>query len=240
MTFDQSGYRCRFEWGRQGAKNAAKRGDILVIVDVLRFSSTVVTALHYGATLFPCETKEERDAIVAQNNLSNEYSLSPRSVSGIEAGTRIALASLNGAICTKYGSEAPYLFVGALLNAEAVGVAVSKLLLETPYNVTVVACGERWTSQNCDGELRFAIEDYLGAGAILSYLSFSKSPEARLCESSFVQAKQELEFLISECGSGRELCERGRCEDVFHVVQLNSYSVVPTLKAGWFVPYESV
>ncbi len=65
-----------------------------------------------------------------------------------------------------------YLFVGALVNAAAVGRAVSSILARTEAAVTVVACGERWPAPTDDGELRVAIEDYLGAGAILWRLSF--------------------------------------------------------------------
>jgi phosphosulfolactate phosphohydrolase-like enzyme len=55
------------------------------------------------------------------------------------------------------------------------------LCLRNMISVTVIACGERWNIPSEDGELRMALEDYLGAGAILSYLPYEKSPEARAC-----------------------------------------------------------
>ncbi|MDN4594876.1 hypothetical protein [Polycladomyces subterraneus] len=51
--FDQSPFECRVEWGFRGARDAAERGDITIIVDVLSFSSTVVTAVNVGALMFP-------------------------------------------------------------------------------------------------------------------------------------------------------------------------------------------
>jgi hypothetical protein len=39
-------YRCDHAWGRHGAREAARRGDIIVIVDVLSFSTAAVTALQ--------------------------------------------------------------------------------------------------------------------------------------------------------------------------------------------------
>ncbi|MFT9596793.1 hypothetical protein [Mesobacillus sp.] len=42
--FSQSLYECKVEWGRRGAREAAERGDIVIIVDVLSFSSTIVAA----------------------------------------------------------------------------------------------------------------------------------------------------------------------------------------------------
>ncbi len=246
MIFDQSGYRCRLEWGWQGAKSAAERDDILVVVDTLRFSTTVVTALHYGATIAPCANVEEMIELAGAEGAETAYkptegarfSLSPLSFIGVAPGVRVAMASPNGATCCRYGREAPALFVGTLLNAAAVAKAVTRLLVKTENSVSVIACGERWTTPNEDGALRFAIEDYLGAGAILSEIPCSQSPEARLCALAFQQAKPELETLLCECGSGRELIERREKEDVLHAAQLNKYTVVPILREGWLVPYK--
>ena len=51
--YSQSPYVCRVEWGLRGARETAERGDITVIVDVLSFSSTVVTAFHFAPWIFP-------------------------------------------------------------------------------------------------------------------------------------------------------------------------------------------
>ena len=64
--FDQSGYRVKLEWGRRGARVAAERGDVVVIVDVLRFSTTVATALHWGGAIYPCLETEEVEAVAAR------------------------------------------------------------------------------------------------------------------------------------------------------------------------------
>src|SRR5687768_5068325 len=50
--------RCRLEWGRRGAAVGAERGDILVVVDVLSFSSAVATAVERGASIYPCADGE--------------------------------------------------------------------------------------------------------------------------------------------------------------------------------------
>src|SRR5207237_299967 len=110
------------------------------------------------------------------------FSLSPLSYLGLEPGTRIALASPNGATCACYGGAVPHLFVGTLINAEAVAAAVTQARNGSDLDVTLLACGERWEPTGEDGPLRPAVEDYLGAGAILSYLNAEKSPECRVCE----------------------------------------------------------
>src|SRR5579864_5538079 len=53
-AFSQGQYRCRLKWGWRGTREAAAAGDILVIVDTLRFSTMVATAVEHGAIIYPC------------------------------------------------------------------------------------------------------------------------------------------------------------------------------------------
>jgi 2-phosphosulfolactate phosphatase len=239
--FTQDGYRCRLEWGRHGARQAAERGDITVIVDTLSFSSAVATAIHHGAVVYPCATTDDLDALAAKYGAEvavrrhevpsrGRFSLSPPTYVGVAPGTAIIVASPNGAACSAYGRRAPHLFVGALNNARAVAAAVSSLLDRTTLCVTVVACGERWKAPTEDGDLRFAIEDYLGAGAILSRLSHARSPEARACAAAFVGARDDLPQLIEDCGSGRELRVMGFGQDAVHAARLDCYDAVPVMR----------
>ncbi|GCE21551.1 2-phosphosulfolactate phosphatase [Dictyobacter kobayashii] len=146
------------------------------------------------------------------------------------------LASPNGATCSQYGRQVPFLFVGTLINAEAVAAVVAALLAtRSDLAVTIIACGERWNVPSISPkgeEMRVAIEDYLGAGALLSYLPYAKSPEAVVCEGAFRQAKDQLAALLWECGSGRELRARGFEQDVVHASQLNRYQTVPAMRDG--------
>ena len=58
----QHSYRCRLEWGRDGARRASARRDILVVVDTLRFSTAVVTAVPRGAIIYPCDPTDDPEA----------------------------------------------------------------------------------------------------------------------------------------------------------------------------------
>lgn len=141
-------------------------------------------------------------------------------------------ASPNDATCSRYGRAVPHLLVGALVNAWAVSEAVAELLASTDLSVTVLACGERWKQPNEDGELRFAIEDYLGAGAILSALlaSLSRSPEAQICQGAFLAARDDLRSVLWESGSGREVRAMGFPEDVEHAARMDVYDAVPVMQ----------
>jgi 2-phosphosulfolactate phosphatase len=120
------------------------------------------------------------------------------------------------------------------VNAEVVAAAVSQVLSTTDLSVTIIACGEQWLMASQEGQLRVAIEDYLGAGAILSYLEHEKSPEARVCQGSFQSVQNDLEEIIWDCGSGRELREAGFEADVRYALQLNLLDSVPVMRGECF------
>ena len=239
--YGQHPYRCRFDWGRHGVRQAVERNDILVIVDTISFSTTVATAVHNGGLIYPCSMDEDVNALaqriggeaaVHRRDVPEygRFSLSPTTFLTIEPGTRVVLASPNGATCSRYAEQVPYLFVGALINAQAAANVISSLLEQTDLSVTIIACGERWNPPTEDGSLRFAIEDYLGAGAILSYIHHEKSPEARVCEGAFLQVQHDIKSLLWDCDSGRELREKGYEGDVIQASQLNVYETVPHMK----------
>jgi 2-phosphosulfolactate phosphatase len=247
IMFDQAPFECRVEWGRRGAREAADRGDITIIVDVLSFSSTVVTALHYGAVIFPHPNSEAAKDFAERMNAKlilgrSEASklgvatLSPVSFNSIHQGEKLVLCSLNGAICAWIASKVPALLIGCLLNASSVAATANRIQRATGANMTVIPCGELWEEvENEENRLRPAIEDYLGAGAILSKLNGTKSPEAKVCINAFQNSEKMLAELLWDCGSGRELRERGFEKDVLHSGRLDVYNTVPLLKSDHFV-----
>ncbi len=234
--------RVRLAWGRRGAQQAADRGDVLVIVDTLRFSTAASTAVHYGGLIYPCSLDEATFNELARrvggevaigwrdSPTPTRFTLSPRSYLAIEPGTRVVVPSPNGATCCQYGSTTPALFVGTLVNAQAVASVVSHLLSTRNLNVTVLACGERWRTPAEEGVLRFALEDYLGAGAILSALPFPQTVDAQACMATFGAMRDQLEDVLWECESGEELRAIGLGEDVRHAAQLNIYDTAPVLR----------
>jgi len=245
-TFEQTGHRCRLDWGRRGAFAGAQRGDALVIIDTLSFSTAVATAIDRGAEIFPCRLEADQSALARELGAEyavkrtevpdkGRYSLSPGTLTELAPGAKLVIGSPNGATCTEVAKDVPQLYVAALVNAAAVGAAVGEMLRTTQQSVTLVACGERWEDASEDGPLRVAVEDYLGAGAVLSHITHGKSPEARVCEAAFRELESELPAIIAECGSGLELRAIGFDDDVEHASKLDLYQSVPVLKNGWLV-----
>lgn len=239
--FGQPGYRCRLEWGRRGAESASARGDVLVVVDVLSFSTAVVTAAAHDVCIYPC-LPEERDALAERVGAERavrrsevpsrgRFSLSPLTYVGAEPGARVALPSPNGSTCCTLARGCPTVLVGCLLNAAAVARYVAPLLEREGHGVTVLACGERWRTAAHGEDLRFAVEDYLAAGAILAGLPDARSPEAEVCALAFRAIGGRLEPTLLSSGSGLELVSGGYEEDVRHAARLDLYGVVPVLGA---------
>jgi 2-phosphosulfolactate phosphatase len=243
-VYAQDGFRCRLDWGWRGAADAAARGNIVVIVDVLRFSSMIATAVQFGASVYPCEMQGDVESLAREHRAvagvrssaggPGQFSLSPASFAGATAGTKVVIPSPNGATCSRRASSAPHVFAASFVNAPAVAVEVSRLLDETQLDVTVIACGERWRDEREDGALRFALEDYLGAGAVLSRLSRPKSPEAAVCAAAFERSHDEIAGLLWDCASGRELRAMGLEQDVADCARIGIYDVVPVLRDGWY------
>lgn len=235
-------------WGRRGARDAAARGDVIVIVDVLSFSTAVATAVKHGGLVYPCG-KQDDTATIAQsvggtvavhrNHViaTGQFSLSPLSFFSMLPGQRVVLPSPNGSICSHYGQSVPALFAGALVNAAATAHAAIVECAKNRKRLTVVCAGERWEDAFEYEEMRVAIEDYIGAGAIISQISGGKSPEATLCESAFCASRENLRNLLYGCRSGQELIERGFTGDVEHSLQLDCYSVAAVLQEGCFVQW---
>jgi 2-phosphosulfolactate phosphatase len=92
-----------------------------------------------------------------------------------------------------------------------------------------VAAGERWRrTGDQTGALRPAVEDLLGAGAILSALVPSQpSPETIAAIGAFHVAASELGRFIAACASGRELRERSFSQDLTLAAQLDISRTVP-------------
>ena len=228
-VFDQSPYECRMDWGLHGAISAAGRGDIIILVDVLSFSSAVAAAVHHGAVIYPfpmsgkiADFGRDTGAEVLQGKreakLSGKPSLSPVSFNRACKGKKYVMSSLNGAACAKASAKVPALFAGSLLNARRTARAAESIRGISKSSITVIACGERI---NGKPELRPCIEDYLGAGAILNELSGSKSPEAVVCSGAFKSSRSKLRQLVRDCASGRELRAAGFGKDVLFAARLN-------------------
>ncbi|MEU6826727.1 2-phosphosulfolactate phosphatase [Streptomyces atriruber] len=149
-----------------------------MVVDVLSFTTSVTVAVEAGTRVFPYRWRDETAATFAEDvgadlavgrrmaTASSPWSLSPAALRRAPFTPRLVLPSPNGSAIAASAGELPVI-AGALRNA----TAVSQWLVREGYGTTerpiaVIASGERWP----DGSLRPAMEDLLGAGAIIAAL----------------------------------------------------------------------
>ena len=62
MFFEQAEFDIRCEWGERGVAVLAPISDVVIIVDVLSFSTSVAIAVAQGARVFPYRWKDARAA----------------------------------------------------------------------------------------------------------------------------------------------------------------------------------
>ena len=215
--FDQSSYQVRHEWGVEGLARLAPAA-IVVVVDTLRFSSTVADAVASGASV---------------------------DLDGARAW------STNGAaVATAAADAGSTVLLGGIRNASATARAVMTVQERRAdrTSVIVIAAGELTP----EGRLRFAVEDQLGAGAIISALTDlgidHSAPEAAAAAESFRSLRRALRHLLSASGSGRELTEGVastermlaagiRPATTAEAAELDAVDAVPVLRDGVFTAF---
>jgi 2-phosphosulfolactate phosphatase len=98
------------------------------------------------------------------------------------------------------------------------------------FTVAVVAAGE----VRDDASTRFALEDLLGAGAIIDALASVGidycSPESAAVNAAFTGLRNATGALISASASGRELTAEGRESEVKLAIAIDSDTAVPVLR----------
>jgi len=106
-------------------------------------------------------------------------------------------------------------------------------ILQKKYGskISLIPAGEQWA----DKTLRVAFEDLVGAGAIISYLTGSISPESKTALTIFESSKANLTKEINNCSSGKELIDRGFANDVLLACELNSSNNIPLLTNNAYV-----
>lgn len=244
-VFAQPGAGVRFEWGLAGASELSRVCAVLVVVDVLSFTTAVTVAAGRGTRVHPFPWNAQaaeygarlgaavavgRSAVTAER----PWSLSPAALLRAPAVADLVLPSPNGStICAAAEAVGVPVVAGCLRNANAVAAMLSEAGYGTARSpIGVVAAGERWP----DGTLRPCVEDLLGAAAVLDGLTTvdgGLSVEAATALAAW-SSLPDTAAAVRGCASGRELTARGFGTDVDIAVQRDTSPVVPVLRGGAF------
>ncbi len=198
-----------FEWGEDGLRGFAPTSDVVVIVDVLGFTTSVSAAVEAGATV-----------VAARPDDAGSATLSATHLLCLDPGQRVVLTSPSGGMLACLARElgVRQVLAGSLRNASATAALAAELAGPTG-TITLIGAGERWSANAA--MLRPAVEDLIGAGAVLAALDPAAaasgrrcSPEAGAARAAFVAARPRLYEALAQSTSGRELDARGEGDDV--------------------------
>jgi 2-phosphosulfolactate phosphatase len=237
----------RFDWAASGAAELARGCAVIVVVDVLSFSTAVETAVARGIRVHPFpwggqagEYAARIGAAVAARRAEagpdRPWSLSPAALRRAPRVADLVLPSPNGStICAAATATGVPVVAGCLRNASAVAAWLRGSGYGTGSRpVGVVAAGERWP----DGSLRPCVEDLLASALILDGLSGvagGLSVEAATTLAVLAGMK-DVPAAVRGSVSGRELARRGYPDDVRIASEVDASRVVPLLGTDAFVP----
>lgn len=198
--------------------------DLSIMVDVLRASTTITMALNHFKRVIPVVDHAEAVKIASENEALIAGERRGATLDGFDAGNSpIEIQALEGetlVLTTSNGTRImegmdSQILVGCFTNAKAVALAAKELATE---EIEVVMAGV---------EGRFAIEDFLGAGEIISNLQNENLDEYSQAAVMAAENKDLVEYNILKSRSARRLSEIGFEKDVEFCLQRNISDNVP-------------
>jgi 2-phosphosulfolactate phosphatase len=198
--------------------------DLSIMVDVLRASTTITMALDHFQEVIPVVEHMEALNIAREKEALIAGERRGVTLEGFDAGNSpIEIQKLIGktlVITTSNGTRImegmnSKVLVGCFTNARAVAMAARKLASE---EIEVVMAGV---------EGRFAIEDFLGAGEIISNLQNLDLSEYAQAAVMAVQDKSLVRDVVLKSRSAKRLSEIGFKKDVEFCLRTNISTNVP-------------
>ncbi len=220
-------------------------GVLFIVVDILRSSTTICTALGQGAqAVVPCVSPQQAQAVARQSQsvlLAGESHGWP--IPGFElensplqctpelvAGRLIAFVSTNAVplIVRLPDGDESRTVIGGLVNRSAVLEYVRQW---RPQEVVICCAGDRGA---------VAYEDVLGAGAFVEGLrqqrSVALTDAAHLAAAVYRDAAADcLSAVLRSSRHARFLALTGRHQDVAYALEQDRWGIVPRWRAGAIV-----
>ncbi|MBV8585957.1 MAG: 2-phosphosulfolactate phosphatase [Verrucomicrobia bacterium] len=213
-------------------------GHTTVVFDVLRATSTMITALANGVTsILPVEDLEEaRQHKLADPELLLAGERGGLPLAGFDlgnspaefeklAGNRCVMTTTNGTVALRHMAAAKRVYIGALLNLDELARV---LLEENPAELLFVCAGT--------GE-GFALEDGLAAGGLVARLAAGQtnSDAASLVLAAYQSLGSNIASCLLTSMNGAALCRIGKEADVRFCSRESVYPVVGELRDGLIV-----
>jgi phosphosulfolactate phosphohydrolase-like enzyme len=227
-TYHMARTSLRLENGVGGAYSAGSRGDIVIVVDALRSSSSIVTALAAGmrhvkpvVSALDCVGEVTAGERGGKKIPQLQYDNSPllfRDTPEFK-GKELVLTDSNGTECIHAAALGKStVLIGCMLNARAVAAYALELAGKTGRNISLAMAGRN---------NQLAQEDLLSA----SEIAFNLNDCELLGSLRLIYSDNTLrDFLESE--SGKNLSLIGMQNDVRFCAGRDIYSIVPIYQNG--------
>lgn len=213
---------------------------IVVIIDVLRATSAICTAFHYGAAkIIPVATVEEAKLLKEKGMLAGaernaikvegfDFGNSPFDYMGENiAGATIALTTTNGTQALEAAKDAYKVVVGAFTNISA----LADWLVSQKRNVLLLCSG--WKN-------KFNLEDSLFAGAMTVEL-VKRNPAYKLGDAClalqhlYQLAEKDQRLFLARASHKERLHKLNLKDDIRYCLQPDLTDCIPVLKDGALV-----
>ncbi len=212
---------------------------IVVVIDVLRATSTIVEALGAGAkAIYPVASIEE--ALRLANTFGREEVLlcgerkclpiegfdlgnSPREFTSARVkGKTLVMSTTNGTNVISLTAGAGQVFIAALLNLRAIVAELARREADP-----IILCSGR--------ENRFALEDAACAGVIAGQLMKKRAGDWKLNDDALAAIALADSFgtgveLFEKTAAGELIKEAGLGEDLAFCAQMNRHDILPVLR----------
>lgn len=217
------------------------RFDIVVVIDVLRATSAICSAIDNGvSSVIPVSTLDEARAYQEKGFLAGaerqgqivegfDFGNSPYSYMKPELKDKdIVLSTTNGTRAINIAKEAPTVIIGSLINLSS----VTKWLLEQDKNVLCLCSG--WKDN-------FNLEDTICAGAIANELlesgKFSSNEDSSVAAKYlFLSSRHNYFGFLKSSSHRRRLKKLNLNEDIKYCLTPNQVDVIPILHNDKIVP----
>ena len=211
-----------------------------VVFDVLRATSSMITAFAHGAAeIHPVRTIEEAlerkkqfpDAVLGGERNGDPIAGFDLGNSPLEyrdlAGRRIITTTTNGTLALRSCERAHRVLVGAILNIKAVAEELRRA--DTPE--IVIVCAGTFAD--------FSLEDTMGAGLLIEALGGGTLTDAAYAALAVAGAYQNPLDALRRARNGRALEAKGRGAEVEWCAQQSRFNVVGSMEQAVIRPLPS-
>jgi 2-phosphosulfolactate phosphatase len=216
-------------------------GHIVIVLDILFATTTMVTALAHGATRVIPVADEQAARREAQKHAAAEVVLAgelyaetlpgfahPAPLSLLQhgiGGKTVIYSTTNGTVAMTLSAGAEHSYCGALLNARRLAEHVVARHPERPILIVCSGSGDN-----------FNLEDFYGAGYFVERLAELLGAQADLSDAaiaarSLYRHARAPEALL-DCRVGRMMSARGLSEEVAFACRFDAFPLVAELQNG--------